>query len=203
MSLVHRIFPSLLLGFALVAPLGVQAKQRVLSLNDVTASPLSLMVAKKIDVPLVLVLDPAKVQDSWPMHKKYAVADWSSFVSRDLKSSMENYFSTVTVLAPGDAMPDGPHLVADVKIDRVQLRPIETGGLTYNVMQMQWGFAVRAAGAEDYLFSFAGTASSKETYASALDGLGQLIESAIGGLLQAWTEKDVPTAIRGAMVPAK
>lgn len=185
-----------------MAPLGAHAKQRVLSLNDVTASPMSLMVAKKIDLPLVIVLDPAKVPASWPLHKKYAVADWSTFVSRDLKKSMENYFSTVTVLAPGAPMPDGPHLMADVKIDRVQLRPIDMGGLTYNVMEMQWGFALRASDADSYLFSFAGTANSKETYASAIVGLGQLIESALGGLLQAWTEKDVPALIRDGAPPA-
>jgi len=31
---------------------------------------------------------------------------------------------------------------------------------------MQWGFAIRFASADVYLFSFAGTATRKETYAS-------------------------------------
>ncbi len=202
MSIVSRLFPCLFLTVALVAPLGAHAKPRVLSLTEVTASPMSLMVAKKIDAPLVIILDPAKVPDSWPMHKKYAVADWDTFVSRDLKKAMETYFTTVTVLAPGAPLPEGPHMVADVKVDRVQLSPIDVGGLTYNVMEMQWGFAVRPSGADAYLFSFAGKAHSKETYSSALVGLGQLVESAVAGLLQAWSEKEVTAAIQTSLTPA-
>ncbi len=196
MPALLRRLPFILLAAALALPAMAQAKPRLLSLNDVQASPISLMVAKKIDLPLIIVLDPGKIAEPWVASKKFTVTDWSTFVSRDLAKAMGTWFDTVKVQGPAEALPDGPHLVADVKIDRVQFRPIQAGGLTYNVIEMQWGFALRFAGADDYLFSFAGTAHSKETYASALVGLGQLLEDAIGGLLAAWSEKGTTEAIR-------
>ncbi len=191
-----NILASVLLSASLAWGNVAEAKPRVISLNEVEASPMSLMVAKKIEMPLIIILDPSKIAEPWEASRRMTISDWPTFVSRDLKASMETYFSSVVVQGPSDPVPTEPHAVVDVKIDRVQFRPIQAGGLTYNVMEMQWGMAVRLAGADDYLFSFAGTAQSKETYSSALVGLGQLIESAIGGMLSAWTEKDVTGSLR-------
>jgi hypothetical protein len=198
MSFFRRLFASLVLC-AFLSPGVADAKPKVLTLLDVAPSPPSLMVAKKLDVPLVIVLDPAKIQEPWVASKRYSVTDWATFVSRDVKKAMDTYFTSVVVLGPSDPRPDGPHLVADVKVDRVQFRPIVAGGLTYNVIEMQWGYAIRFADADEYLFSFAGIASSKETYASALVGVTQLIEDAITGLMAEWADKGVPGSIRAAI----
>lgn len=186
----------LLLAAVLASPSAAEAKPRTISLVEVDASPPSLMVAQKIETPLVLVLDPARIAEPWEANRRMTVTDWPTFVSRDLKDALEDHFAKVTVQRPETPMPDGPHLIAHVKIDRVQFRPIEAGGLTYNVIQMQWGFAIKRAGDAEYTFSYAGTASSAETYQNIQVGLGQLIENAISGLLAAWTEKGVSALLR-------
>jgi hypothetical protein len=169
------------------------------SFKNVTSTPANLMVARKIDRPLYIVLDPARVKNEWEMAtpacevggagcEHFKLFDVHEFVRRDLKASLLNYFSRVEVVAPGALPPTGAFVVADVKIDAIKLRQVVAGRLTYTMIQMTWGFAMRKSEDKDYGFSFAGTAESSESYPTFEAGCGQLVEHAIPAMLKKWTE---------------
>jgi hypothetical protein len=169
------------------------------SFKNVQAKPANLMMARKIERPLYLVLDPARVKNEWdiatpacevsgPGCEHFKLFDAHEFVRRDLKTALLNYFNRVEVVAPGALPASGSYVVADVKIDDIKLRQLVTGALTYTLIQMTWGFAMRKNEEKDYSFSFAGTAESSESYPTFEAGLGQLVERAIPAMLKKWTE---------------
>jgi hypothetical protein len=169
------------------------------SLTNAQAKPASLLVAKKIPRTLYLVLDPARVKDSWEMHGDgghFALKEFQAFVRRDLKDAMQTYFERVEVVKAGDPIPAGPHVIGDVKVDKVALHDLNTGRLTYTAIEMTWSFAMRPSESQDYAFSFGGTATSSESYPTFEVGCAQMIESAIGGMLTKWTEKGGIDAFR-------
>ena len=169
------------------------------SMTAVQAKPPSLMVAQKIQRPLVLVLDSARVPDTWDMKEassfnpkdgpQFKLQDFQTFVTRDLKDAMGAYFSRVEVVKAGDPMPSEPHVVADVKVDRVQLRSIPAGRLVYTLIEMTWGMGLRPSESPEYQFTFAGEGRSSEAYPTFEAGCAQLVESSISGFLSKWTEK--------------
>lgn len=163
------------------------------SLKNAKPKPASLMVARKSAVPLYLLLDPAKIKDTWPMEtpecevqgpgcERFSLFDVHQFVERDLRSALDTYFDHVEVVSavPSDA-PE-PHLAADVKIDTIDLHSMPTGALVYTHIQMKWGIAFRRNDEADYAYSFAGVASSSESYRTFEAGCAQMIEDAIQSL---------------------
>jgi hypothetical protein len=169
------------------------------SLANVQAKPPSRMVAQKIQRPLVLVLDSARVPDTWDMKEassfnpkegpQFKLQDFQKFVTRDLKEAMGAYFSRVEVVKAGDPLPSEPHIVGDVKVDRVQLHSIPAGRLVYTLIEMTWGFGLRPSESPEYTFTFAGEGKSTESYPTFEVGCAQLVESSISGFLSKWTEK--------------
>lgn len=169
------------------------------SLTNAQPKPPSLLVAKKIQRPLYLVLDPARVKDAWEMKGdggKFMLEEFQAFVRRDLKNAMQAYFERVEVVKAGDAIPPGPHVIGDVKVDKVALHDLTTGRLTYTAIEMTWSFALRPSESQEYAFSFGGTATSSDSYPTFEVGCAQMVESAIGGMLSKWTDKGGMDAIR-------
>lgn len=169
------------------------------SFTNVHPKPASLMIAQKVERPLYIVLDPARVKNVYPLEtracatasagcERFNLMDVQTFVTRDLKATMENYFSRVEVVAAPSAIPAGAHVVADVKIDDIRLNDLVRGPLTYTLIEMTWGFAMRPSEMSDYAYSFAGTASSNDSYPSFEAGVATMVENAIPSMLKKWTE---------------
>ena len=169
------------------------------SMANVSAKPASLMVAQKIQRPLYLVIDPARVPDSFGLQEassfnpkdgpKTKLEEFQRFVSRDLKEAMGNYFSRVEVVTAGSPLPSEPHVIGDVKVDRVQLHSTPVGGLVYTVIEMTWGMGLRPSESKEYAFTFAGEGRSSESYPTFEVGVAQLVESAILGFNKSLVEK--------------
>jgi hypothetical protein len=168
------------------------------SLKNARPSPPSLMVARKIDRPLYIVLDPARVRDVWdietagcqvgsPGCERFKLFDVHELVRRDLRGAMASYFRSVEIVAPGHAVPAGA-VVADVKVDTIRLHALARGPLTYQLLEMTWGFALRRKEDADYSYSFAGTAQSNDSYPTFEAGCAQLVENAIPAMLKKWAE---------------
>lgn len=184
----------------------------IYSMADVQARPASLMIAQKIQRPLILVVDPARVADTVDLKlassmnpqsgPQVKLAQFHRFVDRDLKAAFASYFSRVEVVQAGAPMPTEPHVVADVKVDRVQLHSIPAGRLMYVVIEMTWGVGLRPSEASEYTFTFAGEARSSETYPTFEAGVAQLVEAAILGFNKALVEKGALEAFQKASAPA-
>jgi hypothetical protein len=177
------------------------------SFKNAHATPPSLMVERKIERPLYIVLDAAKVKNAWALDtapcatgaqgcEHFNVLDVQEFVRRDLKRAMESYFTNVNVVATTSALPSTPHIVADVKIDDLKVHALARGMLTYEIIQMTWGFALRESDKSDYAYSFAGTSESNDSYPTFEAGCGQLIENAMPAMLKKWTESGGIEALR-------
>jgi len=135
---------------------------------------ISLMVARKISLPLYIVLDPQKVKNTWTLDtapcatgaagcKHFKLMDVQYFVRHDLKAAMENYFDRVEVVDSSQALPSTPYVVGDVRINNIKLHALVRGPLVYEIIQMTWAFAMRRTYQQDYAYSFAGTATSDDS----------------------------------------
>lgn len=169
------------------------------SMANVHPKPLSLMVARKIERPLYIVVDAGRVKDTWPLEtaacatgsmgcEHFSLFALQQFARRDLRAAMLNYFTRVEVVDSAEALPKTPHVVADVKVDDIRLNALVRGALTYQIIEMSWGFAMRPSEAADYAYSFAGTATSNDSYPTFEAGCQQLVENAIPSMLKKWTE---------------
>jgi hypothetical protein len=178
------------------------------SMKHVHAKPPSLLVAQKIERPLYIVLDPARVRDTFGLEtsacatassgcEHFKLMDMGEFVRRDLKAAMEHYFSRVEVVASNATLPSTPHVVADVKIDDIKLQPLQRGMLTYELIHMTWSFALRESSKTEYSYSFAGTSESNDSYPTFEAGCTQLVENAIPSMLKKWTEGGGIEKLRG------
>lgn len=169
------------------------------SVANANPKPMSLMVARKIDRTLYIILDPARVPDTWTLENNACANDlpgcsytdltgFQSFVSRDLRIAMANYFSRVLVVAPSFERPSAPYAVAEVKVDNVVFRSMSR---TYNLghIEMTWAFALRLSEDEDFAYSYAGGATSSDMFETFEIGYAQLVENAIPVMLKEWTEK--------------
>lgn len=179
------------------------------SLRNSHPTPPSLMVARKIERPLYIVLDASKVKDTWPLEtascatgsmgcEHFNLLDFQEFVRRDLRSAMTNYFTRVEVVDSSQALPKTPHVVADVKVDNIRLNALVRGALTYQLIEMTWGFALRGSDQQEYAYSFAGTSTSNDSYPTFEAGCAQLVENAIPAMLKKWTESGGIEALRDA-----
>lgn len=177
------------------------------SLRNVQAKPINVMVARKIQDPLYIVLDANRVKDTWDMKtsacvtksrgcEQFKLMHVQEFVRRDLKNAMQHYFASVKVVTSLQEVGAGPSVIAEVKVDEVRLHTLARGFLTYRLIQMKWGFAFRRSDADDYTYSFAGLASSNDSYPTFEAGCAQLIENAISSMLTKWMEGGGIKALR-------
>ncbi|WP_434385460.1 hypothetical protein [Melittangium boletus] len=163
------------------------------SVSALAVSPLSLMVSTKSDRTLYVVLDPAKVPTEMTVlvndrDRGVKLTEVQEFVSRDLKKAFSTYFDDVQVVSPDQSRAQKkPHVVVDVKIERVEVT-ILGGGL--GSAALNWGMGMRASESKDYLYAFAGESTSTSTFN--LDQLFRaMFEKAIGEMLQAYSDKKV------------
>lgn len=179
------------------------------SLENAKPKLVSPMVAQKIERPLFIVLDSERLGDTWALEtppcstnssgcERFNLLDVHTFVHRDLKTAMENYFSEVRVVGSYQELPAVPHVVADVKVDEIRLNHIVRGQFIYALIEMTWGFAMRLGEHDDYAYSFAGKAISNDTYPNFEAGCATMIERAIPAMLKAWVEDGGMTALRDA-----
>lgn len=151
------------------------------------------MVAKKFERPLYIVVDPAKIQEIWPletMGRTADLVDFGTFFRRDVKKTMEAYFAQVEIISSARELPETPHIIADVKVDRVRVNDRVVGHLTYAIIEMNWGFALRPNESDDYIYSYAGVNTSDNVYSTFEEGLTQMFENAITTMTSGWVEKD-------------
>lgn len=158
--------------------------------------PPTIMVAKKLDVPLYIVLDPARVKPEYAAPRIDKLVNMQSFVTRDLTRVMGEYFSEVKVVASANEAPKERSVIADVKVDEFKQDSVVLSGTGYTVLIMTWSFALRTSDSEDYLFSFAGVAKSQPNQKSWDDAVTNLLENALTGLLDEWASAGVLNTLK-------
>jgi hypothetical protein len=181
-----------------------------ISLLDIEPAPLSLMNAQVSPRTACLVLNPSRVPNEMPVlvegkHQGGTMADAQEFVKRDLKKAFENYFRKVIVVSPGDPMPTEPHVVIDVKIDRVEVvitKKTQSGAMVTSrgYAAMTWSLGMRPSESKEYLYSFAGecagTPAAKPQFL-----IRSMLESSIASMLKGYTDKHVHSEIMKLPVP--
>ena len=172
---------------------GCAPKTYQFSLSSVKPMPAGLMIAKKQQYPLYLVLDRQRIPAEWLFkvgNDTGVISDVDLFVKRDLKNALSQFFQEVQVV---NRIPENAthYWAADIKVDRVEQVKLVRGALTYLPMQMKWQFALRGHQAEDYLFTFGDSATSIDTYPSLIEGAKLTIETAIERLTKAMVDKGV------------
>jgi hypothetical protein len=181
------------------------------SLVAIEPTPPSLLVARVSPRTAVLVVDAGRVPDEIPVlvggeNRGGSLVDFHEFVRRDLRRVFLNYFQDVQVVAAGDPTPPEPHIVIDVKVDRVEVlvtQRTQDGILTRSsgYASMTWGLAIRASEAPDYLYSYAG----ENPGAPADDPsfvFRSMLESAIAAMLKGYTDKEIQKTILDLPAPA-
>lgn len=187
-------------GSALVFAAGCGGPVDVNALNP---KPPTIMVAKKLDVPLYIVLDPARVKAEYAAPRVDKLLNMQAFVTRDLSKLMSEYFSEVKIVPSAGQAPKAGAVIADVKVDEFKGEDVILSGNGYTVLVMTWSFAVRRSEAEDYLFSFAGVAKSKPNEPSWNTAVTDLLENALTGLLDEWSKAGVTNSLKaGSSEPA-
>jgi hypothetical protein len=153
---------------ASAATLVVGCSMPPVHVKELQVSPPALMVSKKVQAPLYLVLDDARVPDYVHIPetdvKELHVYEVQTFVTRDLKRVMELFFARVEVVPPSFTPPTTPHYVAQVQINALStsvdkvMTQSSRGGVAQTgriFAAMDWGFALRAGDEDQFMFSFA------------------------------------------------
>jgi hypothetical protein len=165
--------------------------------------PPTLMVATPIPRTLYIVMTPDNVADAFPIRNSaHSVVSFRAFFGDTLRRTMQPYFSAVEVVAAAPASPPGAAVIADVRVDGVEARDLPIGSLIYTTLHLQWAFAIRPAEDTEYAFTFAGEGVSDHAYRTLGEGFEQMTLSAVGGLMEGWTENDVFALLRGAPATA-
>mgnify|MGYP004398298105 FL=1 len=187
----HRVRVGALCAMLLAGCLGGAASRQADLTGRSVAAP-TMMVARPLPRTLYIVLDPMRVPDRVHVRQsQYSAIEFRTFFKRSLRTALAPYFQRILVVdSPPLDEPD-PHFVADVRLDGIEMRPHGRLGYAQDVLQMQWGFAIRPSEADDYLFSFTGTGVSETEYSQLELGFQQMMLSALTGLVSKWTEGDV------------
>jgi len=154
------------------------------------------MVAKKLDVPLYIVLDPARVKAEYAVPRIDKLLNMQAFVTRDLVTLMKEHFSEVKVVSSAGQAPKDRAVIADVKVDEFKQESVTLAGNGYTVLVMTWSFALRPSDSEDYLFSFAGIAKSRPNEPSWSAAVTDLLENALTGLLDEWASAGTVNSLK-------
>jgi hypothetical protein len=142
--------------------------------RDLTTLP--TMVGQKVTLPLYLVAPAADVPDRVHVTgmeiaiftvPDVDVTEIRTFVTRDLKRAFEAYFETVHVVDSEAQLPATPHVRGNVKLSSLRYdRRVSAGhdGGQHNEIfgALEWGFGLRVAGDNEFVYSFAERTSSKD-----------------------------------------
>ena len=165
-------------------------------IGDLQAHPSTLMTAKKIQRPLYVVIDPAKVPDKLQVkHSKWKVDGFRKFFETSLKNTLGPMFDKVIFVEPGFKAPHAPFLVADAKINPEIVRR-HVGWNSLAVVHMQWGFALRPAEADDYLFSYAGERKNTMWFSHFNAGMKELMHGALNDFLSSYADKKIQQELK-------
>jgi len=196
MPIIRRIAAALagvFLCLACAHPVDVQA---------LSPAPPTILVAKKLNRPLFILMDPASVKAEYPAPRIEKISNMQAFVTRDVVKVMSEYFAEVKVVPSASAVPPGDTVVAVVKVDAFKDEHVILSGNGYTVLVMTWSFALKTADAEDYLFSFAGIAKSRPNEPSWDSAVTTMLENALTGLLDAWSKSGATEKLRSSATPS-
>ncbi len=161
-----------------------------------TASSLSPMVSRKLELPLYIVIDPERIPSDFAVkNTRHSVAGFRPFLASSLHKAMSPFFKDVQVVAVEAERASGAHYVMEVKVDSVEARPLNSGQYTFNVLWMSWGIGLKIEGFDDYLFTFTGEGRSETSYPRLETGLEQMMSSGLNGLLEGWSKKEIQSKL--------
>jgi len=202
------------LGAFLVAGLVAACSFPPVHVAQLQVAPPPLMVSKKVAAPLYIVLDESAVPDDVHIPetdvKEQHIYEVRTFVSRDLKRTMELVFTTVEVVPPGFQEPSTPHYVGQVRVNGLGVKVnrtmtqssrqgVATGGSI--VGTVDWGFGLRAGGADDFVFSFSNVSVGDDPLIQ-VDQVPRMWEAtfrvALRELVDAIKEKDLASQLLAA-----
>jgi hypothetical protein len=181
------------------------------------------LVARKVQTPLLIVLDPELVPESYAISslgKNVEIREIREFVRRDIKLAMQRFFRHVEVVDADEIGAPFSH-VAHVRIDRFDAQGSFPGtpgvGVSAPVAgRMTWAFAILPVGARDYLFSWSATTLGdvplvrigqmplivESTYRAAIEQMIEgFVESGAYERLLSLEESQVPSTMPVAPAP--
>lgn len=128
---------------------------------------------RRIEIPLFVILDPAKLPDSMTASgegiKPIEVSGLHAFVDRDLQKTLMQVFAKVTVAPPSTPAPADLFFTGQVLINSMTTftQPIAPGSSENGVfVRMQWSLHIRAYGAPADAFVYQGTAQATKPITS-------------------------------------
>jgi hypothetical protein len=148
---------------------------------------------RRIDIPLFIILDPAKLPDSMTATgegvKPIEVSGLHTFVERDLQKTLSQVFAQVTVAPPSAPAPSGLFFTGQVLVNAMTTytQPVKPGSQEQGVfVRMQWSLHIRAYGAPADAFVYQGTAEATVPIVSVREtapAFTSLFEDALSRLL--------------------
>jgi hypothetical protein len=184
---------------------------RPVDVSSLSLRPPELMVATKIDAPLMLVLDPREVPDEVVVErqgvKPMRVTNLRAFVREDLRAAMLGYFEKVEVVGERRAQSaQGVHVIGRVKVKSLEMFVVEEGGVQQVRGGIQWSFALLAPGQDEFTFSWAGT--TRGAYGlTDVSETPQMVEStlsvAITQMLEGYAARKVQPKLRAQVERAR
>jgi hypothetical protein len=158
---------STLLLLAVVAGCGTSGPLTA-SVAQFELKPLPAMVAKKVALPLYLVVGkddvPEDVHVAGTTIAIFTIPDVDlknvrTFATRDVKRAFEPYFSTVNVVYDEAQLPKTPYVRGQIKITKIEYEhrvSVGDHGQKHELFgALEWAFGLRASGADDFAFHFA------------------------------------------------
>lgn len=118
------------------------------------------MVARKAQIPTVIIMRdvPDAMEVTGPDTKPIQVTGVQSFVRKDVKRALEQYYQTVTVVNEGDPLPTDPHLEVPVKVANLEMvvdKATANGVTAYQIRgAITWSIAMLKPGEQEYSYTF-------------------------------------------------
>ena len=167
--------------------------------------PGRVLVAKKLQQPLTIVLDPATVPDSFTTKegqvKAIRIHEIHEFVRRDLKAAMENFFEHVQVVDKDTPVPAGHQLHLSIERFEGHAELMSAGAYSAGRVfgRMTWSVALLPHGDPDYLFSYTDTATGDYSLVHVREAPAMIEATyrvALQRLLSRMTDDKVPHQLR-------
>ena len=194
-------FPLMLLLGSILGCAGVITMSPV-DVSSLSVTPPQLMVAKKAQDPLYLVVDPGGVPDPLevrvPRMKPITVNQATSFLTIHLKEELEDRFDEVHIVQPDTPLPEQGVWIAKAEIVEISaiLDGIAEVGRVFGTVN--WSFGLMRAGASDFTFSYAGTSRGASPLAH-VSQTGEMysstFEAGLADMLSAYTDKEIHKAV--------
>lgn len=166
------------------------------------------MVAKKSNIPVLLVDETTNVPDAGETKSEYPIpyTGLTSFVSRDIKGALDLYFSDVKVVKVEEVPTEAQALIVNVRVDSLGYDTSKATSSSGHVAQtnypfMRWALGIKAVNGDEYIFSFSGTSVGSKPFATKSDlsaAYQALLGSAVSDFLKGYIEKGIQPAILAA-----